>query len=313
MNRRKILLLLLLPLLLPVGCIKEDYRNCPTGLYVTFEPKNPKHDYSELVVEVNLYFYDSDGNLKADFHYFRDELRPHDRAAFVPSIPIGDYSLVAVVNGHQDYETYGIENYATLCTKVRQDTVSNKLTDFFTSEKQISIGSRQGGGIQTEKMMLAKHNNEIRLKILYDGYIAPVNTVLEAYAEESSGLFFYSTYSSLATRHVRYQPWDILLGNQGLPLQFDISVFRLWIGSDANICLRETEVLTGIGTERFYTLNITDALITVKNSANEYLYNTNEKLEYTDEYEITMTLGKDFVILSLSINNWYIIGGGVEV
>jgi len=310
MNKRKILSLLL-PMLLAAGCVKEDNRNCPTGLYVTFEANNPKHDYPELVTGVALYFYGPDGELKANFHYSREELRSYDRAAYVPSIPAGNYKVVAVVNGEDDYETYEVENYQTLWTKVRQDIVTNKLTDFFTSEKQITIGHRSG--VSTEKMMLAKHNNNIRLKILYEGYIASDNTVLEAFAKESSALFHYSTYSSFATHPVRYHPWNELLGHNGLPLQFDISVFRLWIGSDATICLRETEALTGTDTGRFYTLNITEALITVKNSADEFLYNTNEKLEYTDEYEVTITLGKDFVVLSLSINNWYIIGSGVDV
>ena len=312
MNKKHILSFLLLLLLLPAGCTKEDNRNCPAGLYVCFEPNNPKHNYQELVTQVDLYFYGADGELKADFHYSRNDLRTHDRAAFVPRMPAGEYKLVAVVNSGKDYETYGIENYETLYTKVKQDIVSDKLTDFFTSEKQITVG-RPASLVQTETLKLAKHNNNIRLKILYDNYTAPPNTVLDAFVEESCGHIYYSTYSGPPTRDVRYLPWNELSGSDGLPLQFDISTFRLWIGSDAALCLREADAVSGIDAGRFYTLNITDALVTVKNAAGEFLYDTDEKLEYNDEYEITITIGKDFVILSVTIDNWDIISGGVVV
>jgi len=312
MNKKKILWLLL-PLLLPAGCTKEDNRNCQAGLYICFETKNPKHSYPDLVAKLDLFFYGRDGNLKADFHYTRDELRQNDRAAFVPKISEGDYRIVAVVNGNnQDYETLGIETYEALYTRLREGTVDSKLTDLLSSEKQVTVG-RIGAVAQTETMTLAKHNNNIRLKIHYENYIAPYNTVLDAFVEESGGIFHYNTYSSPGVHHVRYLPWDKLSGSNGLPQQFDISTFRLWIGSDATIHIREIDAISGNVTGRFYTLNITNALITVRNQAGEYLYDTNEKLEYYDEYEITITLGGDFVVLSVSIDNWNVVGGGVEI
>jgi hypothetical protein len=219
---------------------------------------------------------------------------------------------VAVVNGEKDYETYGVDRYEDLSTQLKQGTVNEKLTDLFTSEKLFTVG-RSGGNIQTETMSLVKHNNDIRLKILYDGYVAPAGMTLEAFAEESGGIFHYSTYSSPATRYVRYLPWAELSGSNGLPRQFDISVFRLWIGSDAILTLRETDILTGTVTGRSYALNITEVLTQVKNEAGAFLYDTDEKLEYNDEYEITITLGTDFVVLSVSVDNWHIVGGGVGV
>jgi hypothetical protein len=312
MNTRKILSFLLLSLLLVAGCTKEDYRNCPAGLYVSFEPVNPKHNYPELVTKVVLYFYSPEGKLQASFNYSRDELRAYDRAAFVPQIPTGDYRLVAVINGEKDYETYGVDRYEDLYTQLKQETVNEKLTDLFTSEKLITVG-RSGRNIQTENKSLVKHNSNIRLKILYDGYAAPAGITLKAFAEESSGIFHYSTYSGPATRYVRYLPWAELSGSNGLPRQFDISVFRLWIGGDASICLQEIDATTQITTGRSYRFNIAEELIKVKNALGEYLYDTNEKLEYNDEYEITITLGEDFVVLSLTIDNWHLIGGGVGV
>jgi hypothetical protein len=309
MNKRKLLSLLLLALMM-TGCTKENYRNCPAGLYVSFQPDNPKHDYPELVTKVDLYFYCLEGNLKASFSYLRDELRPYDRAAFVPQITAGEYRLVAVVRNGMDYETYEVDSYATLYTKLEQETVSEKLTDLFTSEKLVTVG-RSGGNIQTENMMLAKHNNNIRLKIVYEGYMTPAGMSLEAFAEENSGIFLYSSYSSPAIRYVRYMPWNESAANNGLTQLFDISVFRLWIGSGATICIRETDTLTGTITGRSYTLNITEILTRVENLAGEYLYDTNEKLEYNDEYEITITLGPDFVVLAITVDNWNIIGGGV--
>lgn len=310
MNKKNILLLLFLPILMLAGCTKEDYRNCPAGLYVTFEPQNPKHNYAELVQGLDLYFYGQDGNLAANFHYDRDELRPYDRAAFVPQIPAGKYRLVAVVNDGADTETSGIEKYETLKFGLKKETVDSKITEFFTAQKQITVGL-PGTEIPTEKMELYKHNNHVRLKIVYDGYDAPADMTLQAYMQGHNRTFGYLFEGYSLEGLAIYLPWTTRYNTEGLPEEFDMATMHIRLGGDLTVHLEETSETGATG--RSIVLNLADELKKVKNSAGQYLYDTDEKLWYYDEYEITVTIGKDFVVIGLTIDNWTIIGGGVEV
>jgi len=309
MNKKNILSIFL-PLLLLMGCTHEDYRNCPAGYYISFVTDNPKHNYPELVATVGLYFYDQNGDLQADFHYTRNDLRAHDRAAFVPLMPAGNYRLVAVAKSDVTcYETSGSAKYETLETKLKHEVFDYKKSDLFSAEKNITINP-PSHILQTETMTLVKHNSNIRMNLLYDGYVAPNDMTLDAMIEKSSGQFNYSLYSNRVAQDVRFLPWARRNGNNGLPTQFDISCFRLFYDCDATITIYETSDTKSFP-GRAYTLDIVKELAKVRNGMGEFLYNTDKKLEYHDEYEITMTLGRDFVVLAIVIDKWSIVGGGV--
>jgi hypothetical protein len=311
MKKKNILSFLLL-LLLAAGCTDEDYRNCPAGLYISFEPVNSKHNYPALVATVNLFFYDQQGNLKADFHYTRNQLHGYERAAFVPAIPDGDYRVVAVIkSGERHYETLRGESYETLHTKLKSATVTDKLTDLFSSEKNITI-NRLSPVIQYETMDIVKHNNNIRLQVDYDGYMAPNGVTLDACIEENNGEFHYQSYSSRMLHNVCYLPWDGQLGSNNLPERFELSSFRLFLGGSTSIRLFETNGSSSF-TGRSFSMNVVNELIKVRNLHGERLYDTNLKLEYNDEYVMTITIGKDFVVLSVTIDNWDTIGGGTDL
>lgn len=311
MNKRKIfrfLLLLLLPL--AAACTKEDYRNCPAGLYITFEANNPKHVYPEKVQRVYLFFYDGKGDLAAEFRYERDDLRATDRAAFVPQLPTGTYRVVAVVNGGVFTRTQDIEKYSTLHTMLVEEELNYKPVDFFTAEKEITVAVNTTSVIPTEKMMLAKHNNDIHLNIVYDGYVLPAGSDLDAFVCGNNRRFEYVSYACPTSSFVRYLAWSRRTNiANSLPDGFSFTTMRLWHGGD--ICLHLEEVPTRSG--RSIVLNIADELAKVRDDKGNPLYDTDDKLEYHDEYEITVRLGKDFVVLSITIDKWDTIGGGVEV
>ena len=44
-----------------------------------------------------------------------------------------------------------------------------------------------------------------------------------------------------------------------------------------------------------------------------YPYATDDGLRYYDEYEISVKIGKSFVALEVTIDDWAVIQGGVEV
>jgi len=316
MNKKNILPTLLLPLLLLAGCTKEDYRNCPAGLYVTFAPENPKHDYAALVQRMDLYFYGQDGNLAAKHHYDRQDLRAYDRAAYVPQLLSGTYRVVAVMNCGIDTETFDTEKYSTLRSRLKSETVSHRPVAFFSGEKTITVGL-PGTEIPTETIDIYKHTNDVRLKIVYDGYVAPAGKTLEAFIRGKNGMFRYDIGRSPGEKLATYYPWETKSDTPGsLPVEFDMTTMFIWhttseTACDLNVYLQETSASRATG--RSVVLNLTEELKKVRDAEGYFLYDTDAKLRYHDEYEITVTLGKDFVVLEITIDNWNTIGGGIEV
>lgn len=294
------------------GCIKEDYSNCPTGVYVTFDTSNPKHDYAARVQSVDLYFYDSEGDLTRHYYYEKEQLRRSDRAAYVGGLPAGEYRLLAIVNGGFETQTENVQKFSTIRSRIAGETVKNNLTDFFTAEKQVTVRSGAARN-RAERMTLDKHNNNIRLNVLYDGYAASPETMLEAFITENNGVYEFRSGKCVRPCPVRYLPWRINFSG-GLPSSFDIPTMHIWHDSeqkgecDVTVVLQES--VSGAAAGRSILLNLTRELMKVRDAkTGELLYDTDEKLLFNDEYEITMTIGADFALTALTINDWK--NGGV--
>lgn len=316
MNITKIALSLLLPPLICAGCIKENNGECPSGLYVTFETRNPKHNYVEAAGNVDLYFYTPDGTLEAQYNYAKDDLRAFDGAAFVPDPPQGEFLLMAIVNNGADVNSVDTDDYATIRSEFKSSLIEKRLTDYFSAEKRITVDRRDNA---TEMMVLDKYNNDIRLNVEYDGYVPPAGTGLEAYITCNNGVYQFNTRKCLDPCLVRYQPWAAVIDSgTGIPKQFTISTMHIWqAGSDKGKCdvtifLHETGLPMDTG--RTVAVNLTDELLKIRDpQTGELLYDTDAKLLFEDEYELSITLGSEFKILALTINDWAIIEGGVDL
>lgn len=306
MKNKKYILLLLLPLLaLCAGCTEEDYRNCPAGQYISFEPKNPKHNYREVVQTADLYYYDSSGSLAAEHHYTRAQLRSGDYAAYVPRMDAGEYTLVAIINHSDKIELRDKATIRALYSEIRDDVVMSCPENFFAAVEQVTVPA--GYAIQEHTMKIAKHNNNINLTVRFENYTMPAAASLDAYLYGQNGTCsYYDMYPS--------SPLSCGRTFRGQPVAADrflITTMRIW--READMKLTVTENRGTRADSRSVTLDLIEELGKVKNSAGEYLYDTTEKLEYNDEYDIVLTLGPDFVVVGLTINNWSIIDDGVEV
>ncbi len=311
--RDKILaILFLLPIM--SGCVKEDYSNCPEGLYIAFEPINPKHIYPDKVQRVSLYFYNPEsGDLAADFHYEKDELRVSDRAAFVPQIPAGTYRVVAVINDGIYTRTAGTGNYTTLHTMLDDEEMAYKPADLFTAEKDITVTVNTTMVVPVETMAIVKHNNDIYLNIIYDDYNAQEGMTFTSWIEGSDYCYEYAARRN--TLHALSWPWDIQTNVSGMPIRFSYSVMRLSLASDLVLHLQETPV-SRAEAPRHYSFNLVDALARIideTNPDNQYLYDTDQELEYNDEFELTIKIGKEKVQIAVGIDRWDTIGGRVEL
>lgn len=316
--RNKIALFLLLPPLICTGCIGENNDDCPLGLYVTFETRNPKHSYVEAVRNVDLYFYDADGNLAASYDYTKDELRPSDGAAYVADPPRGEYLLLAVVNDGADVGSVDVEKYSTIRSEFKNREIRTQLKDFFSAERQVTVSG--GRRASSELMVLDKYNNDVRLHVEYDEeYTLPTGATLESYITCNNGVYEFRTRKCLNPCPVRYEAWRIATNVETrLPSQFTISTMHIWQQSsdkgecDVTVFLHESGLPMDGG--RTVSVNLTQELLKIKDPiTGESLYDTDEKLLFEDEYDVTVTIGKEFNILALTINNWSIISGDVEI
>ena len=314
MKRRDTILAILLLLPIMTGCVKEDYGNCPEGLYIAFEPINPKHIYPDKVQRVSLYFYNPEsGDLAADFHYEKDELRVSDRAAFVPQIPAGTYRVVAVINDGIYTRTAGTGNYTTLHTMLDDEEMAYKPADLFTAEKDITVTVNTTMVVPVETMAIVKHNNDIYLNIIYDDYNAQEGMTFTSWIEGSDYCYEYAAGRN--TLHALFRPWDTRVNDSGMPSRFSYSVMRLSRASDLVLHLQEIPV-SRAEAPRHYSFNLVDALALIideTNPDNQYLYDTDRELEYNDEFEITIKTGKEKVQIAVGVDQWDTIGGGVEL
>lgn len=326
MKKRNLLLCLLLLLPMWIGCTEEDYRNCPAGLWIAFEPINPKHDYPGQVQGVSLYFYDPEtGALAEEFRYTREQLRPSDRAAFVTQIPTGTYRVVAVVNSGIYTQTKDAENYSTLHSLLDAEEMNYKPADFYSAEKTITVRVNTSTVVPTEVMDLTKHNNNVHLNLVYDGYEAPEDTTLDAWIEGNNAHYAYATRTASSSHFARYTPWDTQTDIEtGMPTRFSFTTMRLWRGSDVTLVLQETSTSPVRATGERYEYNLTDDILSKildeEDPTNDYRYDTDEELEFHDEYEIYIKLlGESVgdptnqVQIAVGLNRWDSLGGGVEL
>ncbi|MCD8165353.1 MAG: FimB/Mfa2 family fimbrial subunit [Bacteroides sp.] len=291
------------------SCIREDNSDCITGLYIYFNPENPKHDYPELVQTVNLYFYDEVGDLAAGFMYNKQELYSNDKAAFIENLPQGNYTLVSIINNVETYSTVDEQQMKSLESHLRDRLVDYPLVDFFSGIKELTV--KQGASQQKVTTDIFKHNNDIRVEVISDGYEPPPGATFNIYIEGNNGAYHYQSATCPEGNVIKYFPHHTEGNQNDIFMVSQFTVMRLWRNADLALYLEERVPFQGVS--RTLKLNIAEELAKVVDHQNEFLYDTDEKLSFTDEYTILITLGPNFILLELVINDWTLTGGGIEI
>ncbi|MDR2911800.1 MAG: FimB/Mfa2 family fimbrial subunit [Alistipes sp.] len=327
-----ILLLLLLSSAAWSGCTKEDYSNCPAGLYVTFAPENPKHNYARDVQNLELYFYKDDA-LAGSIHYTRDELRAGDRAAYIPNEAIagGRYRMVAVVNSGEDSRTAtrSTDSYERIHTAMVDEVVDYQPCNFFSGEAEITVPEVPDNITVTEvPVSLYKHNNRIRINIYHDEDYTPEGRI-DARVEDISGKYFHARtragFRPDDFQRTVFKPWERLDGRDGSVLY--LSTMHMWHSTspdgETRLCIDESGATRAGGSIRSFSLNMTELLRKVskvvlrdENGGETVLlnpYDTDEKLRFHDEYEISIKLGKTTVAVRVGLDDWQTVGGGIDL
>lgn len=299
--------------LLMGSCINDDLSNCTVERYLHFETLNKKYNFKDIVEKVDLYIYDGDELINTKT-YSRTDIQATDY-----KIPLYGYPgktklhYIALVNQSETcYHTINTEQKKDLLTEIlpaQGDSVKNRLSNIFHGAKYIDFDYSTANTSDT--IYLKKNTNNINLFVSFDGYELPENNYLKSFISGSNGKYDYENTPITDTKYT-YLPYNSKVNDKQYAYTSQFTTMRLWIGADTEIKL-EKEDFTGspVITESVQKLNITEVLAKIVDSNKEYLYNTNEKLEKEDEYNIFITLDGSFVIMDLTINNWFVIKGGV--
>ena len=322
---------------LQAGCVKEDYSDCPPGVYVTLEAANPGHDYAEIVQNLSLYLYNIEsGALICRRDYTREELREGDRAALLPYSAPGTYRLLAVVNDGLYTTTYGHDRFSTIYSTVNEEALGHDAEAFFSAERTITIGAapatRAAVEIEEHRMTLAKHNNNICLHLEYADYVPTGGTNLTAWIDSPGRAFHYQPYNAGAGGMLRSDFWarvdnydsDATHPYPRHPAEMSFSTMRMWHGSRMTLCIEE---YAGQGAEvedelRRLTIDVTEVLREyIEPETGEKIYDTDEELEFHDEYHITVRLSEfensvivgDGFGLVVQVRKWDYIKGNIDL
>lgn len=298
--RLKYIFLLLAVLVIYAGCYKEDFSDCPHVLYLYYRSVMQKYTYEDVVEQLDIYLYDTNGQQISTYTYSVEEL---DDIDFMPKIPVEKntvYSIVSVLNAHNDYTIENgleLQSFKLSLNTQSGDTVREKQDDLFYGMKQITVIGLENRQ-QQETIDLYKNTNHINLNVSFrngkpDGY--PLFARLEA----NNGSFDYTNKCYPQSFRI-YEPY---LQNEysGKEL-FCFTTMQIWLGSVVNLFLETEE-----GGRRIQKseMNIVEVITKV--------YNTEEKLAQEDIFNINLILDADYTIFELSINEWYVIKSGEEI
>jgi hypothetical protein len=335
MNKKNFIWFLFLSLaVLWTGCTEENFSDCPTGFWVTFIPENSKHDFAEEVQNLDLYFYDPapNGALIEKIAYTRQQLRPADGAAYVSqdSIPAGEYRVVAIVNDDIHTRTNSSGTYYGIHSELADTEIDYKPVAFFSGETDLLVEEYLTlDDAQEFPVYLYKHNNQIRVNIIYDAdYELPAGGRIETYIHGSNGRYHHSTRScrsgetndqGLRARFLPFERFERLDPEKGEVSEIYLSTMHIWHGSDLNLHFDEVGGTRAEDPTRSFDLNLTDLLKKVSGVVDEKgetisnPYNTDDKLRFHDDYEIWIKFGKTSISTQIGIDNWATVSSEVEL
>lgn len=304
MKEKKYILILLSFLFTITGCIDEDYSDCEKGIYINFKTLNPKYEYTEIVENVEIHLYDVQNNLVNNYTYSRNQLEGSEYKAYIPEQKAGNYSTVAVVNMSDSYKISNKEYENSFLLEVLtdpKDSIQKKLPDIYHSIKEISFGRLNP---QDELMELSKNTNHIDVTVIFEDDILSPGKKLNAYIKGSNGIY-NANNKSVGKTPITYCA-HFNEKKEDDSYLFSFTTLRLWIGDDLKLSIVEE----GEETSRILNeLMITEEIAKLTNSSGEKIYDTDEKLEFEDEFKIKIMIDNTGMI-GLKINDWYAVYPG---
>ncbi|MCD8172049.1 MAG: FimB/Mfa2 family fimbrial subunit [Alistipes sp.] len=306
-----------------VSCsIKEDIESCfpppkpaPDSIYVylAFEcieiyDTDREIVFDKIVDELELLFYNRDGKLAYDLHYTAVQLEEYDWRVRLHDnlVKPGDYTLLALVNYRNDHYTMtGKESLVSLLAGLEYDksTTGNNgspeidfpLTDTYYGRHNLEL--RYTSLFNEHKVMLSKNTNLFNVTVFFREE-SDYNSVLSVVSRITGNNTLYDWENhAVDAPEVNYLPYSGERKEPEFSFTDSLKTMRVWHRSDL-------ELKIDITTDQ-EVINLTE-------SVPEWLagiekYDTDEKLEHYDEFDIRITLGESYVIVGVEVNGWYVV------
>ncbi|MDD6209846.1 MAG: FimB/Mfa2 family fimbrial subunit [Bacteroidales bacterium] len=303
--------LIVITVLLSFGsCIKEDLSDYLSGHYICFDVIMPEYKYKDIVSQVDLYLYDENGNLVKKYVYLKSQLSGPYYMAYIPKQNIGNYTIVALINHTSHYATARAEKRSTLRTSLIGNRIEYKQDDIYHACQNFVV-RKTDPMLTYDTMRLSKNTNNINLTVEFEDYTLPENSTVETYIHGNNGTYDYNNKPQPDSYRIYIPHTETIVGHtitsSGLYL---FRTMRIWMNSDLRIQLEERDKNNNITAGQ--SLNIADELAKITVNG-EHIYDSDEKLEYYDEFDFKLTIGPNLKIISLKINDWYAIKPDEEI
>ncbi|MCD7906226.1 MAG: FimB/Mfa2 family fimbrial subunit [Clostridium sp.] len=295
------------------GCIKEDLDDC-YEVYLAFECINPNYKFSETVQELELLFYNEAGELAYHLPYTRSVLSANGWKANITYdvTQPGKYTVVALVNYHTEnpLSLTNKENKEKFLAEIKYDNerwVNYTVTDSYHGIYELQLNKNEGETM-VHTIPLSKNTNTIQLTIEFEQ------------EEDAKDLNFYRSYlvgenarvnwnyTIPAHQPVYYKHEKTSYGNGEVTIQDYFKTMR--IHTDGNLKLHMEFVEKGITYSQ--VVDIPRTLVRVEKDG-VLIYDTNEKLELYDYFEIKVKINGEFVITQLTVSDWNVVIGNEDV
>ncbi len=315
--------------------VKEDMSDCfpeestEGKIILDFKCINQNYLIPDIIRDLELLFYNGDGVLVHNLNYDRAELEQMKW-----QVPLseesgpekGKYKILALVNYvfESHLSVSGKDNLDEFLAVLNRD--SERWVKYFLSDTYQGISDLDIAYIPNDEIYhtinLSKNTNTIKLTVEFDdertvgrldsyrSYLTGNNgdyrwdeLVPEVYWTRNTG-----DVTRAENEIVLYVPYESSFGD-GDPVIVDlIKTMRVSTDSDLKLIMEFME--NGI----FYSeeINIPQMLAKVEKNGIK-IYDTDEKLEQYDFFDITVRIGSEFVAVSLIIDGWYLVISGVDV
>lgn len=325
---------LVLTALSSFSCVKEDMDDCfPDGggndidqegkFILSFECINENYKFPEIVEDLELLFYGGDGSLTYDLTFTGMELTGMNW--WVPlserwGQKEGTYKIIALVN--YKYETHitvsdkqTLEKLQTKIDRDAQNQINYELKDTYYGIADVSIEYNHSKEDE-HTIYLSKNTNTIKLTVEFDDpETLPNLSSYRSFLAANNGHYYWDNtiygpsteatggQATLAEEEtVYYKPYESSFGDDRPIIEDWIKTMRIWTAADMILNMEFVE-----GTQSYNeTLNIPAVLAKVEKDGVK-IYDTDEKLEHHDYFEVTVRIGSEFVIVSIMINGWFLV------
>jgi len=298
-----------------LACIKEDLDNCPPVTreqrYILFETKNTKTTFREAFSNLDLYIYDKEDKLvESPISYTRSELAASEYRAYLPDWVEPDYMVVAVMNDNELFEvedTGSLHTFKTSLSTDYSDWLNTPITDIYLGNLQVPSSRTRATGVGT--VYLSKLTNKFYITVKLNGFTLPVTHAINVHIQGCNGRY-NSSLEGIAEQLTLYMPHTDNKPKESV-YEFLIDTLRLWFGDDLTLVVKLDE--EGKDTREVDRIGIVDFLAEVTDMDGNYLYDSDEKLDFEDEYYIEIVLDTELKISQIIVNGWFEVGQDIDL